>query len=199
MIDNDEAIIRAVNSGDTEAFAELVNRHKERVYAMLVRLTGDSGDAEELAQEVFVRAYRGLGRFRGEARFGTWIIQIAIHLARDRVREHRRNKMVSLDALLERDSDSLVFAETRAQYDPLAEMSERDTIERLEFALQDLPSSYREVFVLHHIQEIPYETIAEMTGDSVGSLKVRAHRARKLLKEKLFPDSAKLAPEDVVE
>lgn len=198
-MDNDEAIVRAVNSGDTEAFAELVDRHKERVYAMLVRLTGDGGEAEELAHETFVRAYRGLGRFRGEALFGTWIIQIAIHLARDRVRQLQRNKTVSLDALLERDRDALVFTETRAEYDPLAEMSERDTIERVDSALQDLPSNYREIFVLHHLQEIPYEIIAEMTGDSVGSLKVRAHRARKLLKERLFPDSTRLAPEDVVE
>jgi RNA polymerase sigma-70 factor, ECF subfamily len=197
--DSDEAIVRAVNSGDTEAFAHLVDRHKERVYATLVRLTGDRGAAEELAHETFVRAYRGLGRFRGEALFGTWVVQIAIHLARDRVRERQRSRTVSLDELIEREGDSLVFTETRAGYDPLAEMSKRDTAKRIDSALQDLPPDYREVFVLHHVEEIPYETIAEMTGDSVGSLKVRAHRARKLLKEKLFPDATTVMPEDVAE
>jgi len=77
------------------------------VYALVARLTGDSLAAEELAHETFVRAYRGLGRFRGDARFSTWITQIAVHLVRDRIRERQRSKTVSLDALLERDSDSL--------------------------------------------------------------------------------------------
>ena len=199
MKDSDETIVRAVTSGDTEAFADLVDRHKERVYATLVRLTADRDAAEELAHETFVRAFRGLARFRGDALFGTWIIQIAIHLARDRVRERRRSRTVSLDEILEREGDSFAFTETRAAYDPLAEMSERDTAKRIDEALQDLPPDYREVFVLHHVQEIPYETIAEMTGDSVGSLKVRAHRARKLLKEKLFPDATRMMPEDVAE
>ena len=198
MIDNDETIVRAVQTGETEAFAHLVDRHKERVFAVLVRLTGDPGAAEELAHEAFVRAYRGLGRFRGEASFGTWLTQIAIHLARDRVRERQRTKTVSLEALLERDHEAPVFTETRPEYDPLAELDGREMSDRFESALRELPQSYREAFVLFHVQEVPYETIAKMTGDSVGSLKVRVHRARRLLKEKLFPDVARLA-EDIAE
>lgn len=199
MTESDEAIVRAVRAGDTEAFARLIDRHEERVFAVLVRLTGDRQAAEELAHETFVRAYRGLGHFRGDASVGTWLVQIAIHLARDRVRERSRSKSVSLDALLEREADAPVFAETRPQYDPLSGLSERETAERVEAALQELPPSYREAFVLFHLQEMPYEAIAETTGDSVGSLKVRVHRARKLLKEKLFPGAVKLAPEDAVE
>jgi RNA polymerase sigma-70 factor (ECF subfamily) len=198
MIDNDEAIVRAVQTGDTEAFAKLVDRHKERLFAVLVRLTGDAQAAEEMAHDTFVRAYRGLDRFRGEAAFGTWLIQIAVHLARDRVRERRRSRTVSLDALLEIDRDTPLLAETRPAYDPLAELSERDMTERFESALQELPPSYREAFLLRHIQEMPYEAMASATGDTVGSLKVRVHRARKILKEKLFPDTARFA-EDVIE
>jgi RNA polymerase sigma-70 factor (ECF subfamily) len=199
MVDRDANIVQAVQDGETEAFATLVDRHKERVYAMLMRLTGDPETAEELAHDAFVRAYRGLGGFRGQSQFGTWIVQIAVNLARDRVRERQRSRTVSLDALLEHDAGSPVFADTRSQYDPLAELGERDMMERFEKALHELPANYREVFVLRHIENVPYEEIAEITGSSVGSLKVRAHRARKLLKEAMFPNERSMAREDIVD
>jgi len=198
-IDEDGTIVRAVREGHTEAFGELVGRHKDLVYGTLMRLTGDSQVAEELAHETFVRAYKGIRGFRGESQFGTWLVQIAIHLARDRVRERRRDRTVSLDELLERDADSPVLTEVRPHYDPLAEVSERDLVKRFEESLQELPPGYREVFVLHHIEGLRYEDIAEITGDSVGSLKVRSHRARKLLKEMLFTESGHEAPEDVID
>lgn len=201
IADRDETIVRAVQDGQTDSFAQLVDRHKDSVYGILVRLTGDPDAADELAHETFVRAYRGLANFRGEARFGTWLIQIAVHLARDRIRERRRQRgrVVSLDQLLERDNDSPFLAEDRPQYDPLAEVSERDLLRRFERALEDLPPSYREVFLLHHMQGLSYEDIAGMTGDSVGSLKVRTHRARKLLKEMLFGESEQVTPGNVTE
>jgi RNA polymerase sigma-70 factor (ECF subfamily) len=201
IVDRDEAIVRAVLDGRTNSFAELVDRHKDSVYGTLMRLTGDPDVAEELAQETFVRAYRGLGKFRGESRFGTWLVQIAVNLARDRIRERQRQRgrVVSLDELLERDADSPVLAESRPQYDPLAEVSERDLLRRFEQSLQELPPGYREVFLLHHIQGLSYEDIAQMTGDSVGSLKVRTHRARKLLKEMLFGESEHAVPKNVMD
>jgi len=189
--------VQAVRAGDTQAFAGLVHRHQDRLFAILLRLTGDPAAAEDLAQDAFVRAYRGLARFRGEAAFGTWLIQIAINLARDRVRERMRKRTVSLDALLERDADSPLFADSRPGTDPLAFLSERDLVDRLESALAELPPAYREAFVLRHIEDMPYEAIATATGHSVGSLKVRVHRARKLLKERLFPTRMGLAAGDI--
>lgn len=199
MIDNDQTIVSAVQGGDREAFAALVNRHKDRVYGILLRLMADSLVAEELAHEAFVRAYRGLDGFRGQSQFGTWLVQIAVNLARDHIRARKRSNVVSLDALLERDADAAVLEDKRPQYDPLAEISEREMRKQFEAALQELPPGYREVFVLHHIQNIPYDEIQKITGDTVGSLKVRAHRARRILKEKLFPDAKRMTPEDIVE
>jgi RNA polymerase sigma-70 factor (ECF subfamily) len=199
MTEKDDAIVRAVQTGRTEAFAELVTRHKDKVYAILLRLVRDPDAAEELAQETFVRAWRGLGGFRGESLFGTWLVQIAIHLARDRMRERRRNRTVSLDELLEKSADDSVLMDIRSGRDALSEISDRDMIRRLEAALDDLPAAYREVFVLHHIEDVPYEEIASMTGDSVGSLKVRAHRARRLLKDAISPDAEFVAPGDIVD
>ena len=199
MIDNDQTIVSAVQGGDREAFAALVNRHKDRVYSVLLRLMADPQVAEELAHEAFVRAYRGLDGFRGQSQFGTWLVQIAINLARDHIRARKRTNVVSLDALLEQDTDAAVLEDKRPQYDPLFEISEREMRKQYEAALQELPPAYREVFVLHHIQDIPYDEIQKMTGDTVGSLKVRAHRARRILKERLFPDATRMTREDIVE
>jgi RNA polymerase sigma-70 factor (ECF subfamily) len=199
MIDHDEPIVREVQAGRTEAFAKLVNRHKDRVYAIMLRLVGDRDAAEELAHESFVHAWRAIEGFRGQALFGTWIVQIAIHLARDRMRARRRMRTVSLDALLEESADGSALMDTRSLRDPLSEISDRDMVKRLEAALGGLPHSYREVFVLHHIEDIPYEEIASMTGKSVGSLKVRAHRARKLLREAISPDAEFVAPDDRID
>ena len=199
MTIDDQAIVLAVPGGDREAFAALVKRHQDRVYGVLLRLTADPQTAEELAHEAFVRAYRGLDGFKGHSRFGTWLVQIAVNLARDHFRARRRADVVSLDELLEQDTDSKVLEDRRPQYDPLAEINEREMRREFEAALRDLPPGYREVFVLHHVENIPYDEIHKITGDSIGSLKVRAHRARRILKEKLFPDAKRMAPEDIVE
>ena len=199
MAENDERIVSSVQHGRTEAFAVLVDRHKDKVYGTIMRLTGDPQAAEELAQETFVRAFRSLRTFRGKARFSTWLVQIAINLVRDHVRERRRSREISLDALLERDEGTSILTEMSASYDPLEELGERDLMERFEAALAKIPQDYREVFVLHHMQNMSYEDIAAFTGDSVGSLKVRAHRARKLLKEIIFPEERQLTPNDIVD
>ena len=197
MMDNDIRIVRSVQEGQTEAFAGLVDRHSKRVYAVLMRLVADPQTAEELAQETFVRAYQGLANFRGESRFGTWLVQIAVNLARDHIRGRQRSRFESLDAALERNPDHPVFVDSRSQSNPLSELYEKEMIKQFEIALAELPPSYREVFVLHHLNNMSYEDIAETTQDSVGSLKVRAHRARKLLKERLFPDARELTPEEL--
>ncbi|MDD4857672.1 MAG: sigma-70 family RNA polymerase sigma factor, partial [Candidatus Krumholzibacteria bacterium] len=134
MIDQDEQIVRAVQAGGTEAFAELVSRHKDKVYSILLRLVRDPDAAEELAQEVFIRAWRGIDGFRGQALFGTWLVQIAINLARDRMRERSRNRTVSLDELLEKSTDGSVLVDTRSRHDPLSEVSDNDMMKRLEAA-----------------------------------------------------------------
>jgi len=132
MAENDERIVSSVQHGRTEAFAVLVDRHKDKVYGTIMRLTGDPQAAEELAQETFVRAFRSLRTFRGKARFSTWLVQIAINLVRDHVRERRRSREISLDALLERDEGTSILTEMSASYDPLEELGERDLMERFD-------------------------------------------------------------------
>mgnify|MGYP006299384761 CR=1 FL=1 len=185
----DDDLVDAARAGSAKAFAELVERHGGRVRSTLLRLTSDPDRADDLAQDTFLRAYRGLAGFRGEARFGTWILQIAVHAARDGLRQkQRRDNVVSLDELRERRQDVGDPVATGAWSDPTDAVGDHELAARLAAALETLPPSYREVFVLHHQRDLSYEEIARMTGDSVGSLKVRAHRARQLLKERVFDD-----------
>jgi len=188
VIDDDRAAVAAVKSGDTEAFRGLVDRHKARVYGILLSLLGDDDLAEELSQETFVKAFTGISNFREESSFGTWLVQIAIHAARDhrrRMRRLRQRRVVSLDALREAKRFDLEPADTRRFADPRSGVESRENVSMVREALAQLPPEYREVLVLRHFEEWPFEEIAAMTGDSTGTLKVRAHRARRMLKDHL--------------
>ncbi len=187
MQDHDEhAIIAAVRRGDRERFRILVERHHDTLFGVLVRLLADPVLADELAQEAFVRAYSGLDGFRAEARFSTWLIQIGIHLARDEVRRRqRRRAAVSLDdRLLEQGSRAEPVYEG-AGADPLASLCIREREQQLLAALDRLPLPYREVLTLRYFGDWSFAEIATATGDSVGTLKVRAHRARLMLRDAL--------------
>ena len=189
MVDQDSAIVRSVKGGDTEAYRILVDRHKGRLYGVIHRLVGDPQLADELAQESLVRAFTGIQGFREEARFGTWLVQIGIHAVRDYLRRTshlREQKVLSLDAIRQAGRDDLEPADRRPAADPLVRLGRKEERELMRKALDHLPDSYRELIVLKHFEGWPYEEIAAMSGDSVGTLKVRAHRARKLLKEQLL-------------
>lgn len=177
---DDQYIVRRVLEGDREAYRVLVERHQGKLLAILTRMVGDADQAEELAQESFVRAYEGLGGFRGEARFSTWLIQIGLHLARNHLR--KRTRMGRLVSLEESPGRAESWPDPRDSSRADAGVERHELGKRLERALTLLPDDYREVFVLKHVEDMGYEEIARITGDSVGSLKVRNHRARVLLR-----------------
>lgn len=190
-IGSDQALVDRARAGEQRAFAQLVERHAGRVRSILLRLTSDPDRVDDLAQETFLRAYRGLARFRGEAAFGTWVVQIAVHAARDGLRHRKRQQnVVSLDELREERHEDADPQAVGAWSDPTDAVSDHELQARLARALEELPPEYREVFVLHHQHELSYEELSQITGDSVGSLKVRAHRARRLLKEMVFDEAS---------
>ena len=186
MADEDSPVVEAVRSGDTDAFRTLVERHQRRLYAVILRLTGDPGQAEELAHETFVKAYRSLPDFRGDAVFGTWLVQIGIHAARDRFRSARRRRgIVSIEALMEARRQDLEPVDRSPAANPAHAVEAAEERELMRTALAGLSPDHREVLVLKHFEGWAYERIAEVTGDSVGTLKVRAFRARQMLRERL--------------
>ncbi len=184
--DDERAVIAAVRGGDRERFRVLVDRHHDALYGVLVRLVADPALADELAQEAFIRAFRSLDTFRAEARFSTWLVQIGIHLARDEIRRRqRRRTIVSLDERLESLGSAAEPADEREDNDPLAGLCRRERDGELVAALGRLPPAYREVLTLRYFAGWSFAEIAAHTGDTVGTLKVRAHRARTQLRDVL--------------
>jgi RNA polymerase sigma-70 factor, ECF subfamily len=183
----DAQIIEVVLAGDCEAYRHLVERYQDRVFGVLLRLVGDRDLAEDAAQEAFVKAYLSLSQFRGDSAFGTWLVQIAVHAARDRTRQQQRRwRHETVD-------DDGSFEVPTSGPDALASLVHDEDRDRLGAALQRLPEDYREVLVLKHIEGWSFEEIAGHARASVGSLKVRAHRARRLLRQ-ILEDMAPAVP-----
>jgi RNA polymerase sigma-70 factor, ECF subfamily len=175
---SDGEIIARVRAGDTQAFADLVRRHQDRVYGMALRATGRSEDAEDLAQEVFLSVFRGLEGFKGDAQFTTWLYRIAWNRCADWLRRNR--KPGRRTAPLE-EADGL--ADGRA--DPAAEVIGEDDRLRLRRAIDGLEEHYRSVVELAGIQGLSYAEVGAALGLPVKTVETRLYRARRLLRDRL--------------
>jgi RNA polymerase sigma-70 factor (ECF subfamily) len=166
-----ELVTRA-QQGDSEAFELLYRENASRVYALACRMTGNPSLAEDLTQEVFVRAWRKLASFRGESAFGSWLFPLAVNVvySEGRARRRREARVVSDDV-----AELNVAA-------PAAATAERVDLER---ALRTLPEGAREVFVLHDAYGYKHQEVAAAMGIAVGTSKAQLHRARRLLREVL--------------
>jgi RNA polymerase sigma-70 factor (ECF subfamily) len=164
-----------VLQGDTDAFATIVRRHGQNLTALCSHIVGSAHLGEELAQESLARAYSRLGSWRGDCAFRHWLRRIAVNCCRDFLKAGARAEKPTqfLD-------EELVCLKT-----PESETDNKRIITALNLAIQELPAKYREAFVLFHVENLDYEQIKEITGISVGALKVRVHRARHLLRTAL--------------
>ncbi|HEU4338854.1 MAG TPA: sigma-70 family RNA polymerase sigma factor [Planctomycetota bacterium] len=179
---DETGIIGRCLKGDVEAYGRLVDRYSARILNVALMMVGDRHEAEDIAQDAFIRAFRGLAGFRGRARFSSWLHQIALNLCRDHLKKRARGggPVPMAEETLEgsRDGDG------EASPDPMisAELSEtmREEISRL-------PYLYREAFVLRHLQGMEYFEVAAITKVSADTVRVRAYRARELLRGRLAP------------
>ncbi len=163
----DAALVRRVLTGDIEAFSLLVDRHHARCLRVATHLLGSPDDAEDVVQDAFLRAYRHLGSYREQERFGSWLSRIVVNQCRSRVAKESRYE--SLDALPD-DLDAVSpAAETRTD----AALQRR----RLAMALATLPFEQREAIVLRFADALSYEDMAVVTGAGVSALKMRVQRA----------------------
>ena len=170
----DAELVAATLGGDDDAFAEIVTRHKRRVFGTASRFARDGHQLEDIAQEVFVRAFRHLGKFRGEAPFEHWLARITVSACYDFLRKERRvREQVSLDAYEFDFRDGKVDA-------ALAAGGAR---ELLDYAMRRLTAEERLIITLAELEERPMREIAELTGWSESNVKVRAFRARQNLKK----------------
>ncbi len=174
------ALVAQAQAGDARAFGELMTRHRAEVYAVALRMVADREMAADVTQEAFVRAWRGLPRFRGESRFSTWIHRIAINVSLDHRKRKNRERTTSIDhPSVPEPTDGGLTPERAAESVAL-----RDD---LEAALRALPDDARTVVVLKDVHGWSHGEIAEHLGITVTAAKVRLHRARKQLRSMLWP------------
>lgn len=166
--------VRRAQQGETAAFEQLYHAHVGRVYALCLRLCGDSGRAEELTQDVFVRAWEKLGSFQGKSAFSTWLHRLAVNV----VLGDKRSEGVRVHRVFSTDEPEKYETPSTRSQDPGNAMD-------LERAIAKLPPGARTVFVLHDVEGYKHEEIAEMQGSAVGTCKAQLHRARRLLREAL--------------
>jgi RNA polymerase sigma-70 factor (ECF subfamily) len=169
-VDEDAGLVARAQAGEREAFEELVRRHAEHLYAVVVRLVPDRHDAEEVTQEAFIRAWRAIGRFKGDARFFTWLYRIAINEAR-RHAQHRAPATASID-----EPGLVDPADTRPAPDRQAEHD--DLRAALERAIRSLDPDYRAPLILRDVEGLSTAEAAAIMGLREAAFKSRLHRAR---------------------
>ena len=186
---DDLALVRQFRKGDMEAFSLLVAKYQDRIYNMLLRMVSRPADAEELAQEAFLRAMERIGQFGGRSKFYTWLFRIATNLAISRQRRRGRIKFHSLDGPEEYDGRAPralgAALATRREVGPLTAAVAKETNARVAAALDELDEEFRLVVVLRDIEEMDYAQVAEVMDVPVGTVKSRLHRARGMLRDRL--------------
>jgi RNA polymerase sigma-70 factor (ECF subfamily) len=187
--DSDELLADRARAGDREAFEHLVERYQGRVYRLAMRLSCNPNDAEEITQEAFLRAHRGIAQFRGQSRFGTWVYRIAVNEALMRKRAAKCRPVQALESLLPHFPDAGRFAAADAEPALLADdlLDRKQVAERVRQALSRLDEAHRTVLVLRDLEELPADEVAELVGVSPEVVRQRAHRARLQMREELAP------------
>jgi RNA polymerase sigma-70 factor (ECF subfamily) len=180
-------LVAAARDGDRAAFDRLVRLTYADTYTLALRLTGDEEDARDVVQESYLRAYRGLRRFRGDAQFSTWMYRITANCASTYLGKRGRHRHEELTEDVPLDQD-------RPAGNPEANLDARARSDSLQEALKRLPPRLRAVVVLRDVYDLPHEAIAAELGISESAAKVRLHRARRKLREDLYP----LPDDDVV-
>ena len=179
-------LVRKAQSNDLSAFEELVNLYQNRVYGLCIHLSGNPDDAQDLAQEAFISAYKALGRFRNEADFGTWIHRITVNVWLNMQRKNNGRQAVSLDEPYQsNDGGSLQREVAALDGDPIQELEEKEFRGLVRKVLEDLTEEHRAVLVLREIEGYSYEEISRMLNCSLGTVKSRLSRAREVMRREL--------------
>jgi len=186
--EEDRTDIAAFLSGDREGLDRLVLRHKDRIFNLCYRLLGEYSDAEECAQETFIKVFRSIKGYRFESRFSTWLYTIAVNTCRNRRNsaEHRFwKRIVRFGKNPQNEEGPEDFEIEDPSPSPLARMTEKEKEIMLQSAISSLSHDHRTVIVLRNVEELSYEEISRITGYNLGTLKSKLARARLLLQKKL--------------
>jgi len=180
MQGTEDQLVARCRAGDLDAFAQIYAQYERQVYRYAFHLLGHRDDADDVKQETFVKAFLAMPGFRSEASLQTWLLKICGNLCRDRMKSWDKRK-VQYDARLEQDTlPGDAFAE-----DPMHIVARSQMTETVFLALQGMPAAQREIILLHEVEDLSYEEIANVLGCSRTSVKLRIFRARRCLKERV--------------
>jgi RNA polymerase sigma-70 factor (ECF subfamily) len=194
----EQDLVRELKRGSEQAFSLLIAQYSHPIYSLIARNLRDPADAADVTQEVFVKVFRSISSFHGDATLRTWIYRIALHEASNQRRwwsRHKRQEL-TIDAPIENEEgESTSLAESLAAGDasPFEHAARAQTRRRVEDALRHLPEVYREVVVLREIEGFGYEEIAEILNVNLGTVKSRLTRGRAALREHLKRHEAEAA------
>jgi RNA polymerase sigma-70 factor, ECF subfamily len=161
----DSILVRAAQNGDVDAFEELVRRHQTSIYRVALRMLGSRADAQDVAQETFVRAWRALPRFRHDSAISTWLYRIVTRRALDKIASRR-------------STGTLDEVEVEAGPDPAQAAEDQERLRAVRRAIATLPPDQRAALVLREFEGLSYQEVAQVLGASVPAIKTRIHRAR---------------------
>ena len=187
-VQDDAALISAFLSGNRLSFDKLVLRHQDRVFSLCLRFLGNYEEAEDSTQDIFIKVYNSLKRFRFKSSFYTWLYRIAVNTCKNRIksREYRHMKKSTQLNNPEKTGDGLQAMEPRNETNnPLAELERKERMRLIQDAIDSLPTEQKTVLILRDIEGLSYEEITIITGNRLGTIKSRLSRARFGLKERL--------------
>ncbi|WP_019122625.1 RNA polymerase sigma factor [Brevibacillus massiliensis] len=173
-MDDDKDLVRRVLTGDTQAYSQIIARYKQKIFALMYRMSGHPQDAQDLAQEVFIKAFYRLPQYSGEKKFSAWLYRIATNHCIDELRKKKQSATVPLDSV-----------NARTETTPESIYLKKEQRDRLEEHIEKLPENYRIIFLLRHTQQLSYQEIAEILDISTNTVQVRLFRARQKLRERM--------------
>jgi RNA polymerase sigma-70 factor (ECF subfamily) len=180
-------MIAAILAGDTQLYHQLIRPYERRVYMMALSFMKNEADAEDVAQEAFLKAFHHLATFRAAAKFSTWLIGIALNEARSRLRREGALHLESIDDTPFEDGHTSPAIMRDWREVPSEALERKEVRQMLQEAITNLPAIYREVFVLRDVEELNNVETAAALSITVGNVKVRLHRARLMLQKQLAP------------
>jgi len=185
----DRELVERFQDGDRSVFDVLVDRHSAKAYQIAYGVLGNREDAEEVSQDVFVRIYRALHKFRGDSEFSTWMYRIAINLARNKYRWNKSRGLpqrLSIDEpISNKDGSESKFELTEERLQPNEEVELDEFEKNVMEQLHGLPPVYRDALLLRNVEDMSYEDIASTLGCKLGTIKSRIARAREELRRRL--------------
>ena len=178
---DDSTIVGKCQDGQAELYGRLVDKYSARIINLGYAMMGNRHDAEDVAQEAFVRAYNGLGRFQKKAKFSSWLYQIALNLCKDHLKAKSRHARTAND-------EQMANMDGNPQEQAPRVIIQDELSGKMRDAINKLPVLYRESFVLRHLQGLEYTDVAAITNVPADTVRVRAYRAREMLRENLAPN-----------